>query len=89
MPTVDALLLDGAVIVNMLKPGASKTFQEYSQYVFLPYVISKLRNVRRAMLYGTDICRTASKQQPEAKGEEVYADVSCLTPESQEIGRPS
>ena len=47
MPNVDALLLDGAEILHMQKPGASKTFQEYSQYVFLPYVISKLRNVRR------------------------------------------
>ena len=47
MPNVDALLLDGAEILHMQKPGASKTFQEYSQYVFLPYVIGKLRNIRR------------------------------------------
>ena len=46
-PSVEALLLDGAAIVNMLKPGASKTFQEYSETVFLPYVIKQLRNVKR------------------------------------------
>ena len=28
-PSVEALLLDGTAIVNMLKPRASKTFQEY------------------------------------------------------------
>ena len=31
----------------MLKPGASKTFQEYSETIFLPYVINQLRNVER------------------------------------------
>ena len=46
-PSVEALLLDGAAIVNMLKPGASKTFQEYSETVFLPYVTNHLRNVKR------------------------------------------
>ena len=46
-PSVEALLLDGAAIVNMLKPGASKTFQEYSGTVFLPYVTNQLRNVER------------------------------------------
>ena len=46
-PSVEALLLDGAAIVNMLQPGASKTFQEYSETVFLPYVTNQLRNVER------------------------------------------
>ena len=46
-PSVDALPLDGAAIINMLKSGASKTFQEYSETVFLPYVINQLRNVER------------------------------------------
>lgn len=31
----------------MLKPGACKTFQEYSETVFLPHVINQLRNVER------------------------------------------
>ena len=46
-PSVEALLLDGAAIVNMLKPGASKAFQEYSETVFLPYVTNQLKNVER------------------------------------------
>ncbi|CAB3984221.1 Hypothetical predicted protein [Paramuricea clavata] len=46
-PPVDALLLDGAAIVNMLNPGTSRTFEEYSQDVFLPYVKAQLVNVRR------------------------------------------
>lgn len=47
IPTVEVLLLDGAAIVNMLKPGASKTFQEYCGLVFLPYVTNQLRHVDR------------------------------------------
>ena len=46
-PSFEALLLDGAAIVNMLNPGASKTFQEYRETVFLPYVTNQLRNVER------------------------------------------
>ena len=40
-PYVDMLLLDGAVIVNMLRPRAVKTFHEYSQQVFLPFLKSQ------------------------------------------------
>ncbi|KAG7163676.1 hypothetical protein Hamer_G002900 [Homarus americanus] len=29
-PTTDAVILDGAAIVNMMKPGTSYTFSEYS-----------------------------------------------------------
>ena len=35
---VDKLLLDGAVIVNILRPRAVKTFHEYPQQVFLPFL---------------------------------------------------
>ena len=31
----------------MLKPGASKTFQEYCETVFLPHVTNQLKNVER------------------------------------------
>ena len=46
-PSVEVLLLDGVAIVNILKPGVSKTFQEYSETVVLPYVMNQLRNVER------------------------------------------
>ena len=35
---VDAYVLDGAVIVQMVQPGCSKTFNEYREKIFLPYV---------------------------------------------------
>ncbi len=32
------IVMDGAVLVQMLKPGASKTFLDFSEKVFLPYL---------------------------------------------------
>ena len=47
-PTV--LILDGAVCVQMLKPQFCKTFQEYSEKVFLPYITKSLEKVQRVDL---------------------------------------
>ena len=46
-PLADVIILDGAAIINMLKPIGIKTFQEYATQVFLPYVKAQLRNVTR------------------------------------------
>ena len=46
-PIVDAVILDGAAIVNMLKPGDARTFSDYASQVFLPYITAQLRNVQR------------------------------------------
>ena len=43
----DMLLLDGSVIVNMLRPCAVKIFLEYSEQVFLPFLKSQLDIVSR------------------------------------------
>jgi hypothetical protein len=48
-PHVEVLLLDGAVAVNMLKPGACKTFQEYGENVFLKYITSQLHDVSKRL----------------------------------------
>lgn len=47
-PVVDALLIDGAALVNMLKPsGACKTFSDYAELVYLPHIKSQLQKVKR------------------------------------------
>lgn len=46
-PSVTSVVLDGAVIVQMLKPGAAKTFRDYADMVFLPYISGQLRHVTR------------------------------------------
>lgn len=47
IPLVDVTILDGAVVVQMLSPGTAITFQEYADYVFLPYVTKQLDQVKR------------------------------------------
>ncbi|KAL9978410.1 hypothetical protein ACROYT_G015923 [Oculina patagonica] len=47
-PLVEVLLIDGAALVNMLKPnGACKTFSDYVDQVYLPYVRNQLQTVNR------------------------------------------
>ncbi len=41
-PVADAILLDGASLVQMLNPGASRIFQECGQKVFVPYIYALL-----------------------------------------------
>lgn len=49
-PPVDAVILDGAVIVQMLEPKTSCTFGEYFSIVFAPYVLKQLENAKRVNL---------------------------------------
>ena len=47
LPKIDALVLDGPAVVQMLKPGHVKKFSDYAQQVFFAYITSNLRNVTR------------------------------------------
>ena len=46
-PTAEVIILDGAAVVNMLRPGAAKNFSEYATQVFLPYLSSQLQQAKR------------------------------------------
>ena len=46
VPSVEALLLHSAAIVNMSKPDPSRTFLEHSQGVFLLYLEGQFKNVQ-------------------------------------------
>ena len=41
------VFIDGAVLVQMLKPGATETFEEYAHQVFIPYISEQFRHVSR------------------------------------------
>ena len=45
--SIDAKVLDRAAIVRMVRPGSCRTFEEYSQQMFLPYITSQLETVSR------------------------------------------
>ena len=46
-PVVDAVILDGAVIVQMLQPKTVRTFDEYFTTVFTPYILKQLETAKR------------------------------------------
>ena len=47
VPVTDVVILDGAAIVNMLRPIEAKTFDDYAQKIFLPYVEKRLKHTSR------------------------------------------
>ena len=46
-PSVEAVIINGAALVNMFKPDTSRTFNEYAATVFLPYIRRQLDTVKR------------------------------------------
>ena len=44
---VDAKVLDGAVIIHMLRPRGCRFFADYAQNIFKPFIISSLDKVKR------------------------------------------
>ena len=46
-PVVDAVIIDGAVIVQMLQPKTVRTFDEYFSTVFAPYILKHLETAKR------------------------------------------
>ena len=47
-PGADVKIVDGAVVVNFLKPNAAKIFDEYAMKIFLPHVQGQLQHANRA-----------------------------------------
>lgn len=49
-PDVQAIILDGAVIVQMLLPKTARTFEEYFTSIFAPYILKQLEWASRVDL---------------------------------------
>ena len=66
-PNVTSIILDGAVIVRMLKPGTAKTFEEYGNEVFLPYICRQTEAATRVDLvwdtYKVDSLKSATRER--------------------------
>jgi hypothetical protein len=41
------MALDGAVVVQLLKPGKAKTFASYAADIFLPYIQAQIAKTHR------------------------------------------
>ena len=45
---MDVVLLDGAAIVNFIRPNETmKTFADYAEHGFVPFIINQLKRARR------------------------------------------
>jgi len=80
-PSVEAIILDGSVIVNMLRPGSAKTFSDYASQVFLPYVASRLHQASRIDIVWDEYRPDCLKAETRVKrGKGVRRRVEASTP---------
>ena len=82
-PTVQVSILDSAAIVNMLKPGTAKTFDDYAKGVFIPYITSQLQNVVRLDIIWDVYIHDSLKVDPHNKrgrGIRRHVEPSSLIP---------
>ena len=83
--TVDTLIVDGAAIINMLKPGGAKSFQDYADTVVLPYIESRLQNISRLDIvwdvYQKDSLKANARNQ-RGKGVRRRVEATSLVPKN-------
>ncbi|KAG7156428.1 hypothetical protein Hamer_G006187 [Homarus americanus] len=60
---VTSTILDGPAVVEMLKPGGSTVFQEYSTAVFIPYIESQLEYRSRLDLQLENFLRNSDNKE--------------------------
>ena len=53
VPAATCVVLDGAVAIQLLKPTATKNFDDYASQIFIPVLATKLRNATHLDLHGT------------------------------------
>ena len=84
-PVADATILDGAAVVQMLNPGTSRTFQEYGERVFAPYIYAQLEKSSRIDLvwdvYLPDSLK-ASTREKRGKGTRKRTAPSTVMPKN-------
>lgn len=66
-PNVDAKVLDGAAIVQMLLPKGAKTFEDYVDSIFLPYVVRNSEGTSRIDIvfdvYSSNSIKAATRER--------------------------
>lgn len=79
-PDVTAVVFDGAVLVNVIKPKSSKTFQDYSTEEFVPYIESQLQKFDRlGIVWDQYFPHSLKEQTREARSQIVRRRVSATT----------
>lgn len=77
LASVDAIILDGAVVVQMLQPTAISTFEEYFNSIFAPYILRLLEDAKRIDIvwdvYKDDSLKKAVREKRGSGQEKGYA----------------
>jgi hypothetical protein len=77
---VDAVFLDGAAVVQMLSTGTAKTFQDYADSVFVPYVSSPLKKTRRVdVIWGVYLSDSLKGTTRQKRGKDIRRRVVPTT----------
>ena len=76
-------ILDGAAIVAMLKPEATKTFSDFASNVFIPNILSHFHKVSRVNLvwdrYVADSLKTSTRVK-RGKGVRRHVEAEGIIP---------
>ena len=79
-PVITSVIIDGAVVVQMLKPGAVKNFDEYASQIFIPYILSQFETASRVDLVWDRYLEDTLKSTARAKrGRGIHR---CVVPET-------
>ena len=85
VPVADAIILDGAAIVQMLNPGTARTFKEYGERVLAPYISAQLEKSSRVDLVWDvylPASLKASTRQKRGKGTRKRVAASTVMPKN-------
>ncbi|KAK3926365.1 Centromere-associated protein E [Frankliniella fusca] len=79
-PQVDAKILDGAAIIQMLRPGVSVSIEEYIQSVFLKFIKSEACTVSRLdVVWDTYLADSLKSMTREKRGKGLRVRVTLNT----------
>ena len=77
-PSIDAKILDGAAIVNMLPPIECKTFADYANNIFIPYLQNQLKSIQRLdLVWDRYIPNSLKNSTRENRGQGVRRKVTA------------
>ena len=84
-PVADVIILDGAAVVQMLNPGTARTFKEYGELVFAPYISAQLKKCSRVdLVWDVYVLGSlkASTRQKRGKGTRKRVAASTVMPKN-------
>ena len=89
-PNVDEIAVNGTAIINMFKPGQSKTFEDYDATdIFLSCVQNRVRNVQHVDVSWDNYFNDSLKAKHEKNMKKEYGEESKLTQECLTTGKLS